>query len=257
MRRIVVPSDVLAVMSPGEVTLGRRESHYARDVLRLKVGDEVTLIDGVGMTGHGRITAMDKAGVQVFLNEFGKSSALESPLKMTLLVGLPKGTRWELIIQKTTELGVDRIWPIYTHHSDVRIPADRLEQRLDRWTRIAAEAARQCGRALAPDLSLPRPLHEALGLLSQEQEVDLRLVAWEGLTHQADHPDLDEIIGGVTNPKHAVLFVGPEGGLARDEVERCRKHGFEVVGLGPRILRVETAALVFVTLIQHRLGDMH
>ncbi len=256
MRRIVVPSDVLAVMSPGEVVLGRRESHYARDVLRMGIGDEVTLIDGVGMTGRGRITGVDKAGVRVFLNEFGKASALESPLRLTLLMSLPKGDKWELIIQKTTELGIDRLWPLYTSRTEVRVPESKVDERCARWSRIAAEAARQCGRSMAPEVGAPMALGDALGLLAQEPGVDLKLVAWEGLA-AVSRRGLDEVLMVTqSTPKDVVILVGGEGGLEDSEVSRCVERGFVGVSLGPRILRAETAAIAFVALLQHRLGDI-
>ena len=256
MRRIVVPSEVLSVMSPGVVELGRRETHYGRDVLRLKVGDEVTLIDGFGLIGMGRVVSTKKTGLEVDLVEFGKTTARESALQISLLVGLPRGSRWDFILQKATELGVDRIVPVYTSHSQVRVPVNKVEQRCERWARIAAEAARQCGRTIAPDIGHPKPLEVALGLLSAEPDIDLRLLAWEELSQRPPGSILDFHGGKIIAPRHVALLVGPEGGLTKAEVELCVKNGFQTIGLGPRILRVETACLVLTAYIQHWFGDM-
>lgn len=270
MRRIVVPGELLEIMSPGEVTLGHRESHYARDVLRLKAGDEVTLMDAQGMSGQGHIASLGADGVVVHLQEFGVASAQESPLRVTLVASLPKGAKWDLVIQKTTELGVDRLMPVYTRRSDVRIPRDRLEKRLARWNRIAQEAARQCGRSVAPTIVAPQSLAEALPQLKRE-DADLMLLAWVSMADHSMEPGassehhhsvrsskgLDDALTSLAaRAEHVVIAVGPEGGFEDAEAQACIQHGFKAVGLGPRILRAETAAITLTALVQHRLGDM-
>lgn len=254
-RRIVVPADVLCVMSPGDVVLGRRESHYVRNVLRLDRGDDVVLMDGLGMFAHGKVREWQGDQAIVYLSEFGQSTAHESPLRITLLVGLPRGQRWDFALQKATELGVHRIWPVYTKRTELRIPEDRLDDRLDRWERIAAEAARQCGRSEAPQIGAPDKLEAALDLLSYERDVDLQIVAWEAAHNHPANTDIEILLSGST-ARNVVLLVGPEGGLETSEVDLCTKHGFHAVSLGPRTLRCETAVIVLTTLVQYRLGDL-
>ena len=255
-RRIVVPADLLAVMSPGEVTLGRRESHYVRHVLRMTVGDDVELMDGLGTSGHGHISALDDCGVRVELTEFGQASAMESPLKLTLIMGMPKGPRWDFIVQKTTELGIDRLLPAYTKHGEVRIPPEKTAARAHRWTRIATEAARQSGRSVAPEIDIPRPLDQLLELLSHEPDIDLKLMAWESLAGKPNRKLGEALLATGARPSHVILLVGPEGGFAPEEAALAAEHGFTAVSLGPRILRAETAAMAMTTLLQHILGDM-
>ncbi len=253
MRRVVVHADTLSLMSPGEVYLKRRESHYIRKVLRMAPGDPIELIDGRGTLGRGEVTGVDGDAVRVFLQEFGKSTALESPLEIHLLMGLPKGKRWDMILQKTTELGITSLRPVMTARCELSIPADRLPGRLERWRSITAEAARQCGRACAPEILPPSSLDQALHDL-HELTPDLQLVAWEEASGQKD-TTLEAILSA-SGARRVALFVGPEGGLTESEVQQCTRQGFDVVGLGPRILRAETAAMVFTALVQYRLGDM-
>lgn len=257
MRRVVVPSAVLDVMSPGEVKLGKRESHYIRDVLRLNPGEPVMLIDGTGMTGRGEVRRLEDDGVVVYLGEFGQSRALESPLRMTMMVGVPKGNRWDFILQKCTELGVDRIIPVYTRRSEVRIPEAKVADRLERWSRIAAEAARQCGRSLAPEITAPADLRAALRDVVREWDVDLKVVADASLAgSESSHGPNARLNLPSGHASHVVALIGPEGGLEEGEVAAASNAGFQPMSLGPRVLRAETAAVVMVTLIQHRLGDL-
>jgi 16S rRNA (uracil1498-N3)-methyltransferase len=255
LRRIVVSSEVLQIMSPGEVTLARRESHYARHVLRLGVGDEVELLDGRGSRGRGRIRAMEGDVVRVELSEFGQCRESESALSIMLLMGMPKANHWEFILQKTTELGVDQLWPVYTERSEVRVPPDKLDERLERWGRICAESTKQCGRSRAPELLAPVELKVALETLQRDQSLDLQLVAWEKEPSRPGERALEAMLGG-RDVHRVVLFVGPEGGLTQAEVQQAALAGFQVVSLGPRILRTETAAIVLTALVQYRLGDL-
>lgn len=255
MRRIVVSSDILSVMSPGEVSLRRRESHYVRHVLRLREGDEVELIDGRGSMGRGRVASTEGECVQVYLSEFGRSSALESPLEVDLWMGLPRGNRWDLVLQKSTELGVTRIQALYTSRGEVKIPENKVGERVERWSRIATEAARQCGRAVAPEIAAPRSLKQALIELSQVKGVDLQLMAWEEERQHHEERALETALAS-SGARRVVLLVGPEGGLSQAEARDCTLAGFVPVSLGPRVLRAETAAVVFTALVQYRLGDM-
>ncbi len=253
MRRIVVASDTLSVMSPGEVTLTRRESHYARNVLRLHKGDQVELLDGRGLVARGEIVALDPEGVTVFLREFGHANASESGLSITLMMGLPRGERWDQVVQKTTELGVHRLMPLYTESVEIKIPPERLAKRLERWNRIASEAARQCGRAQAPEILAPQTLAQGMRAVAEDVNIDVRLVAWEEA--RGKERALESILGPVSI-SHVAVLIGPEGGLRNAEIQLSKRHGFMVFGMGPRILRAETAAIVAVAMLQYRLGDL-
>jgi 16S rRNA (uracil1498-N3)-methyltransferase len=163
---------------------------------------------------------------------------------ITLIQAVPRGDRMDLVLQKTTELGVARIVPVLTSRSVARPPADRAR----RWQTIAAEAARQSGRADVPSVGAPLPLAEALPLAAPCAR---RFALWE---EERERP-LRRALGDAPGPTLALL-VGPEGGLAPAEVEQARAAGFVTVGLGPRILRVETAAIVAVALVQAAAGAL-
>ena len=254
-RRVVVPAELLAVMCPGEVALGRRESHYVRNVLRLRRGDAVILMDGQGAEGYGVVSRLDDEAVSVDLTEFGRSAAHESPLHVTLLLALPRGQRWDVALQKATELGVDRVWPVYTRRTQLRIPPDKVGERHERWLRIAQEAARQSGREVAPDICVPEPLGTVLDTLENERDVDLQLVAYVDAAGHAAEAGLEDLLSS-SRARKVVLLVGPEGGFEPAEIDLCARYGFHAVGLGPRTLRCETAAIVMVALVQYRLGDL-
>jgi 16S rRNA (uracil1498-N3)-methyltransferase len=254
-RRIVVPAELLAVMCPGEVMLGRRESHYVRNVLRLRRGDAVILMDGQGAEGYGEVRRLDEECVAVELTEFGRAAAQESDLHLTLVLALPRGQRWDVALQKATELGVSRVWPVYTRRTQLRVPAEKVGERVERWQRIAQEAARQSGRAIAPQICVPEPLGTVLDALSHEKEIDLQLVAYVEAAGHASEAGLEDLLSS-SRARNVVLLVGPEGGFDPAEIDLCAQYGFHAVSLGPRTLRCETAAIVMVALVQYRLGDL-
>ncbi|MEL6181279.1 MAG: RsmE family RNA methyltransferase, partial [Myxococcota bacterium] len=193
----------------------------------------------------------------VHVAQLTRSTAGESSLELGLLVGLPKGERWEWIIQKCTELGAHWIQPLYTERGDVTIPDTRLDRRLERWRRIAAEATRQCRRSQACHIVPPQSLSEALQALQEPSSLELRVVAAVSSPGGA----ADSLMGYMTtcagaSIRRATVLVGPEGGLTDAEVKAAMAATFTPVKLGPRVLRTETAAVAACTLLQAVWGDM-
>jgi 16S rRNA (uracil1498-N3)-methyltransferase len=236
--RVFVPADRL---TGAQVALeGEAYKHLVR-VLRLGAGDEVVLFDGRGTEIEGRLVAVGGRQVTVALGE--RRPVPPAGAVITLLQGLPRGERMDLIVQKATELGVRRIVPVLAERSVTRPPASRSR----RWRVIAEEAARQCGRADVPDVDEPMALPDALGRIAA---LAARLALWE---EERGRPLRAQLSGG---PAETALLVGPEGGLAAGEVQVVRAAGFVTVGLGPRILRVETAALVAIALVQAAAGGL-
>jgi 16S rRNA (uracil1498-N3)-methyltransferase len=181
-----------------------------------------------------RIGAREANGVVVASTRPSRESSLELVLAPALL----KGTRMDLVVEKATELGVQRVAPVATRHAVSRTG------HLERWRRIAVAAAKQSGRTRVPDIDEPVPL----ATLVAAPWPGLRLVPWEG--------DVDDRLDALpARAAAAVAVVGPEGGLAEDEMALARAHGFVPVTLGPRRLRAETAAIVIATLCQSRWGD--
>ncbi len=242
-RRIHIPPEridgaVAHLDRDGIVYLGR--------VLRLGSGDAVEVFDGEGGLYEGRIEDLD-AG-RIVLGP--RRAAVPDDPPFLLLQGLPKGEKMDWIVRKAVELGVSHVVPVSCRRSVVRLTSERSSRRVERWRRIAREAARQSGRADLPRVDPPRPLDEALALARPEW---LRLCPWEG-EHERSFRQVVETRRDA--PGHAVL-IGPEGGLEEAEVEAARTAGFVTVTLGRRILRTETAPLAIlaaVRFVQGRLG---
>ncbi len=224
------------------------ELKHLKKVLRLRPGSPAAAFDGRGLELTGIIESVgaDCAIIRVEGRSFG---AGESPLGITLVQGLVKGSRPELIVQKATELGVRGV---HFYSSGRTIPVLREERsgnRLARLRRVAVEAAKQCGRTRVPLISFPG-FDEALSL----HEGGLKLLFWEGersrTVKEALRAPLPPLSGGV------VMLAGPEGGLSAEDAAKAAGRGFTAVSLGPRVLRAETAALAAVSIVQYELGDM-
>jgi 16S rRNA (uracil1498-N3)-methyltransferase len=238
MPRLYVPPERL---TGTQVELdGEPYRHLAR-VLRAAPGDAVLLFDGQGHEVEARVVAVGARAVTLAL---GARREVPAPaLAITLLQGVPRGERMDLLVQKTTELGVARIVPVLAERCVARPPRERSS----RWQTIAEEAARQCGRADVPLVTAPVPLAEGLSLAGP---CAVRLALWEG---ERALPLRRAFAGDAPS---VALLVGPEGGLAPAEVEAARAAGFATVGVGPRILRAETAAIVAVALVQAAAGGL-
>jgi 16S rRNA (uracil1498-N3)-methyltransferase len=230
-------------VSGTRVILDAEEAHHLRRVLRLRVGDLVRALDGRGRELTVRLTAL---GMRSAEGEILASSTpgRESPLHLTLAQGLPKADKLETIIRMSTELGVAAVVPLLTART---VPAGLGQGRLARWERVAREAAKQCGRAVVPAITAP----VALGAwLAARDPAGLLVCLWE-----REPAPLAERLPAAP-PARATLVVGPEGGLADEEVAGLAEAGALVAGLGPRVLRTETAGPVAVALLQARWGDL-
>lgn len=222
---------------------GPAHRHLVR-VLRLAVGDEVVVFNGVGEEADASLVRVEAAFAELILGTRRQRPA--SPTQIVLLQAVAKGDRMDLILQKTTELGVAQIWPVITSRSVVRLNAETAAGKQKRWQTIVQEAARQCGRADVPFVQTPLPLSEALAASTTLR----RFVLWEGERGQP-------LVSSVSPSETSVaLLVGPEGGLSETEVAQASEADFEPVSLGPRILRTETAAIVAVALVQAATGGL-
>jgi 16S rRNA (uracil1498-N3)-methyltransferase len=249
-RRFYAPR---ASFADGRVALSAEESRHLRDVLRLRAGDEVFVFDGEGrefacvvVEEGGR-----KGAAVVEVRAPAGPPSPESPLNLTLAVALLKGEKFDLVVQKATELGASRVAPVVTSRADVR-PRDPKdsERRVERWRRLALEAAKQSGRARVPAVEAPeefaafaRRAHDgdAARLLFAERGGD-SLASFSTRTPQ--------------RPASVVALVGPEGGWADEELTLAREEGWTLVTLGGRTLRAETAAVTVCALLQHAFGDL-
>src|SRR5678816_104973 len=220
------------------VTLTADEARHLRDVLRLKAGDEVYVFDGRGREFR---CSVSNTKAELRIESEVEPAKPESQLQLNLCVALLKGEKFDLVVQKATELGVTTITPVITRHADIHLrDQSDATKRVARWQRIALEAAKQSGRAFVPEISLPVAFETALegvGVMFSERGGE----PFESLTGA----------GAMT------ALVGSEGGWADEEIEAARARDFHIVTLGGRILRAETAAIAVTVLMQHRFGDLN
>lgn len=237
--RIYVPQK----LKPGAtLRLPDAAAHHVARVMRRREGDTLVLFDGKGSEVNAHIAAVSKRGdVQVTLGE--RQPVLpESPLAVHLGLAVGKGDRMDFAIQKSVELGVSAITPLYTEFGDVRLKAERAQKKRDHWQAVAVNACEQCGRATVPVIYPPAALNDWLA----DRQEPLRLVLHP---YGATEPMSDGA------PEGAALLVGPEGGLSDQEVAAAHAHRFTSWIIGPRILRMETAPIVALSLLQARFGD--
>ena len=247
-RRFYAPRIAFAPDSD-TITLSADEARHARDVLRLGRGDEIFVFDGEGHEYRCNIADITSRSMTLTVAEEAQPAKPESPLDLTLAVALLTGEKFDLVVQKATELGVTQLIPLITARADVRIrePQDAA-RKVDRWQRIALEAAKQCGRARLMQVNAPTTLDE---LFRSITDVQLKLMFTE-----RDGGSLDVAMESKRDAKSVLALVGSEGGWTDEEINGARDNGWQLVTLGGRILRAETAAIAVVTLLQHRLGDL-
>jgi len=243
-----VPMDAWAM---GEVvTLPPEASHYASRVLRLQSGATVELFNRSGIAWTGELTVAE-GSITVRLEQRLKGDPAQADaIPVLLLMAHSRPRKLELVLQKSTELGVEAVWIVPAERAVSKPAADRLESRLERWEKIAAEAARQCGRRRAPEVRFHASLVDAL------RELPPWAVAKWACAVDADTHSLAGQMAGQEPPAGAVLAVGPEGGFTGGELEVLDGEGFARASLGPRVLRTETAPLVALTVIQSLWGDL-
>ena len=234
----VPPSQI----SEGTIHINESERHHLLNVLRLKVDAHVEVFDGVGNRYIASLcdTRTSPLQAKILQHQFHP----HTPPYITLFQGLPKFDKMDLIVQKTTEIGVNEIAPMICQRS---IPKSVLqEKRTVRWQRIANEAAKQCKRPHFAHLFAPQGLEECIGRVDH---LDLLILLWEGEKRQ----ELKEILQNHGEAKSVGLFVGPEGGFTDEEVELALQAGCVSATFGDNILRTETAAIVGVASVMYEL----
>jgi 16S rRNA (uracil1498-N3)-methyltransferase len=245
MRRFFVrPEDV----GSQELCLRGDEADHLARVLRLGPGTQVVVFDGCGHEYMTQVERLETTGVvcRILCDAVAQPSPAVS---ITLGQGLPKAEKFDWVIQKTTELGVADIVPLISARVIPHVSGAQMVRKFSRWEKLAREACKQCGRTTVPHLWPPTPLET---FLASCQSAELKLILWEG----EDRRPLRTVLAACPAVASVVVAVGPEGGLTPQEVASGEAYGFLSVGLGKRILRTETAAMVAVTLLQYRFGDL-
>ena len=226
----------------GEVALGSDVAKHARLVLRLGVGDAVVLFDGAGFEARGTVAAADRDTLRCTVRP--RELAAAEALEIHLIQGMPKGGKIDDIVRMCTELGVAAIHLADTERS-VPDLGERAAKRVERLEKIAREAARQCGRARVPVIHAPAPLLEIARRAAAD---DIKVLFWEETRGDAA---VQKARAG--EQVRVWVVIGPEGGISAAEAEALVREGFVLSGLGPTVLRVETAAPVGVALVRDRL----
>jgi 16S rRNA (uracil1498-N3)-methyltransferase len=225
----------------GALALSPQDVHHLRSVLRLGAGDEIVVVSSDGEAALVRLTMVSAEGVSGSVRE-----AVEAPRvpRVWLVQGLAKGEKMDLVVRMVTELGCERIVPLMTSRSVVRLDPARAEARVERWQRIAAGAAKQAQLVRVPDVT---PVVTIAGLTDALEGAALTLVAWED---SFGAPSIASAIEEAALPASAAvaIVIGPEGGLSAEEVTQLRHEGAGVVSLGDTILRTETAGVVATAL---------
>ncbi len=234
------------------VTLAQDEARHLHDVLRLRRGDEVFVFDGEGKEYSCVVEENNRSAAKLSLDREVAPARPESPLHLTLALALLKGEKFDLVVQKTTELGIARIIPVITKLADVRVrDAQEASRRTDRWQRIALEAAKQSGRSRVPEINLPLAFEALIDKSSARPEACNLMFA------ERDGQGLAEAVKQLPpRPQRVLALVGSEGGWSGEEMAQAHDADWSIITLGGRTLRAETAAITVTALLQHQFGDL-
>jgi len=227
-----------------EIDLEEASSHYLRQVLRCKSGQQVTLFNGRGGEYSAELKSAGKRTCRIRLFDFN-SSDRESPLKITLGLALSKGDRFDWALQKSTELGVHCIQPLLTERNELRLSPERLAKKVEHWKRLIVSSCEQCQRNILPIFETPVTLEDWFSKDRHGPAFILQPGA-----------SADDLTGQNDDVEQVSLAVGPEGGFSQAEVELALSKGFIGMPLGPRILRTETAPMAAMSILQWRWGDL-
>jgi 16S rRNA (uracil1498-N3)-methyltransferase len=215
------------------------EFHHSIRVVRLRAGEEVELFDREGHAARGVVEAIERERAVIVAGD--PLPSRESPLVMRLAMSVIQLEKFELVLQKATELGVASIVPMETERVEVR--RERYQGKLERWNKILFEATKQSGRARIPAIEEPASFDDVLARGGTK-------ILFDADAEPSAEPEAAETAGEIT------LLIGPEGGWSDDELRRARHRGCRFARLGPRRLRAETAAIVALSVIASRFGDL-
>lgn len=236
-----------AIGSQDVIYLGKNDIRYVRDVLRMNIGRRVILFDGSGWEYEAVIKKIMAADVVVEV--IGQSKITEREIRATLIQALPKANKMDFIVQKSTELGADEIIPFRSERTILNLSEEKSAARIERWRQIAVEASRQSGRADIPAIKSVLSFDEVIALPLDKA---IKLIFWE----EENQTSLKRLFKNeqLQEAKDFAFIVGPEGGFSKQEVDKAQKAGFISVSLGRQVLKVETAAVTILSIIQYEKG---
>jgi 16S rRNA (uracil1498-N3)-methyltransferase len=228
-----------------EVILSPGETRHLVKVLRLTLGERVEVSDGCGRIFAAEISRLEPTAARLrILSELDFD--LESALRITLGIALVRSETFDLVVRQVTEMGIFRLIPFYSTRALIK-PEGWRKTRHSRWLRLSQEALKSSQRIVLPEITAPVDFSQVL-----DGPEDIKVLFWE------DHRELDCKIdlASCPRPMSVRALIGPEGGFTASEVTAAQNAGFLLMGLGPRRLRVETAAVAAVTVLQYLWGDL-
>lgn len=244
---------VTSTLAVGEICILPETVVRHVHVLRLQTGDTITLFNGEGGAYEAELVAIEKKHASAQLRSY-HAGDLETPYRLTLAQGIAGGDKMDWLIEKAVELGVDRVLPLTTTKSVVRLQGERAVKRREHWQALARAACEQCGRNRVPHIEAPADLRHwlaeqaATGDATAGDTENLKLMLSPRGARQFDALPRSAPSSGV------ILLIGPEGGLSEAEEDEARVCGFIALGLGPRILRTETAGIAVLAALAARWG---
>lgn len=230
------------MISGSLISLSEEDAQHLARVLRATVGEEITVCDDAGNEHRAEIFEITKKNVTAKIKET-KLCDTEPCVKVTLFQGLPKGSKMELIIQKSVEIGVHSIVPVATSRAVVKLSEEKGKGKEERWNKISQEAAKQSSRGIVPVVEGPVSFEEAV---KRASEYDMAIIPYE----KQGEGCLKEYLS-TQKPESIAVFIGPEGGFEESEIELAEKFGVKPVSLGKRILRTETAPITALSVIMY------
>ncbi len=237
MRRFYAPIDNF---HNGGITLNQEETRHLKNVLRITFGDKIQVFDGLGNEFLCEIVGTVKRRTSLRIIESVTPASPESDLDLSLAVAILKGDKFDLVLQKAVELGVTKFIPIMTKRCDVKLR--NSDKKIERWRKIVIESSKQTGRAKLMEISEPLEfkdfVYEAEGMKILFSERD-------GMSFSK-----------IKSTKEITAVIGSEGGWENSELQIAGQNGFQIITLGGRILRAETAVISIATILQHRFGDL-
>ena len=246
-RFYISPQDI----NDRQVRLDLEQSRHIDKVLRLGPGERVIVFDGLGREYEIQLSGLHDGRVEGEIIRMLPQS-VEPSFMINLVQGIAKGEKMDFIIQKAVELGTAAIYPFFSQHAVVKLEKERAVKKQERWQAIAREACKQCRRSRIPNVHQPCSLQTIMEIINGNPAVML----YENETRQGLKEWLAEKRPSLTGEKELFLMIGPEGGFAPSEVEMARTRGVMTAGLGPRILRTETASLAALTIVLYELADL-
>lgn len=253
---LVAPEDV----GHNKFRLAGPEAFHVSKVMRLAAGAELDLFDGKGGRFKGVIEAVHADGtVTGKVTATLKADDSRAPVALNLYLGLLKASHWDYALEKGTELGVSAFVPLLTPRTVVLLhEIERTKAKAERWSRLIMAASKQCGRADLPPVRDAVQFRDAIRAVKDK---GITLVAWEGMKGSVASQTLGPALRAAdakrgTDPLEVSLFVGPEGGFSDEEIELAEAEGAVLFGMGPRVLRAETAAIAAAALVQYELGGV-